>query len=110
VFILTDKGLMSYQGDASEPDPEMDDIIIFPNPVKSSYEGEITIRGLAANCDVKIADASGRLINETTSNGGIAVWNGKDMQNRRVKYGVYFVFIVEKTGKQKAVKKIVFRE
>ncbi|GHV35770.1 ABC transporter substrate-binding protein [Bacteroidia bacterium] len=110
VFILTYKGLMSYQGDASEPEQEMDNVVIFPNPVKSSYEGQITIRGLAADCDVKIVDASGRLVNETTSNGGIAVWDGKNMQNKRVAYGVYFVFLVEKSGKQKAVKKIVFRE
>jgi ligand-binding sensor domain-containing protein len=108
LFILTDKGLMSYVSDASEGEQEQDDVVVFPNPVRSSFEGYVTIRGIAENSMVKIVDEAGRLIAETTSNGGTAVWNCLDLQGRRVKYGVYFAFIAQKTGKAKIVKKIVF--
>jgi ligand-binding sensor domain-containing protein len=108
VFILTDKGLMSYMSDASEGNQEQDNVVVYPNPVKSSFEGYVTIRGLAENSSVKIVDEAGRLLAETTSNGGTAVWNCLDLQGRRVKYGVYFAFITQTTGKAKIVKKIVF--
>ena len=51
---------------------------------------------------------SGNLVFETNSNGGTAVWNGKDANNKRVGTGVYLVFSSDKYGDEKAVGKILF--
>ena len=75
---------------------------IFPNPVRENYYGIITIDGLAFESNVKITDVSGNLVFETNSNGGTAVWNGKDVNNKRVGTGVYLVFSSDKYGDEKA--------
>jgi hypothetical protein len=41
---------------------------------------------------VKITDLSGRLVFETISNGGQAIWDGKDYLGRKASSGVYLVF------------------
>jgi len=94
VFIGTDKGLMSYGGNATLGSRTKQDMIIFPNPVRSDFTGEIGIRGLAENAKVHITDVSGVLVFETTANGGMATWNGHARNGQRVKPGVYTVFSV----------------
>ncbi|MDR0437000.1 MAG: hypothetical protein LBH22_01720, partial [Bacteroidales bacterium] len=98
VFIGTDKGLMSYGGDATVGSRTNQNMVIFPNPVPADFTGEIAIRGLAQNAKVHITDVSGRLIFETTANGGMATWNGKARNGQRVKPGVYLVFSANTYG------------
>jgi hypothetical protein len=38
---------------------------------------------------VKVVDAAGNLVFSTRSNGGTAVWNGRDASGRKVVPGVY---------------------
>lgn len=64
----------------------------FPNPVRPEYDGLIAIKGLVRDANVKITDISGRLVYETTAEGGQAIWNAKDYTGLRVKSGVYLVF------------------
>ena len=45
---------------------------------------------------------------EDYANGGRAIWNGKDKNNNRVATGVYLVFSVDESGKEKMVSKILF--
>ncbi|PTM14951.1 MAG: hypothetical protein DA408_01270 [Bacteroidetes bacterium] len=93
VFFGTDKGVISYQGDAIEgrrvnsTNPQ-----VFPNPVRPEYDGPITVRGLAENANVKITDVNGKLVYETEALGGQLVWNGRDYNGRRVQTGVYLIF------------------
>lgn len=67
-------------------------IYAFPNPVRPDYAGPIAIKGLVTDADVKITDLNGRLVYETTAQGGQAVWDGTDYSGRRVDTGVYLVF------------------
>ena len=93
VFFATDKGIVSYQGDAIEGNVvNRKNIEVFPNPIRPEYQGKVTIKGLARDATVKITDIQGRLVYETKANGGEAVWDNKDYNGRRVNSGVYLVF------------------
>ncbi|MEG1839254.1 MAG: two-component regulator propeller domain-containing protein, partial [Bacteroidaceae bacterium] len=108
VFMGTDKGLISYKSDAPEGEESFsNDIHAYPNPVKSDYNGLITIKGLVKDSDVKITDASGILINVGTSLGGQYTWNGKNRNGKRVASGIYFVLAADSEGKEGIVTKIL---
>tara|TARA_B100001059_G_C17559277_1_gene439204 strand:- start:52 stop:732 length:681 start_codon:yes stop_codon:yes gene_type:complete len=108
VFIGTAKGLISYRSDATEGVVIQSNTKVFPNPVKETYNGPIAISGLASNVNVKITDASGNLVFETTANGGQAIWNGLNKNGERASTGVYLVFSTDLYGEQKVVSKILF--
>lgn len=94
VFFGTDKGVVSYQGDAVEGRRFNSDnnVEVFPNPVRPEYNGPITVRGLSTDAIVKITDVSGKLVYETEALGGQITWDGRDYNGRRVQTGVYLVF------------------
>ncbi len=106
VFIGTDKGLMSYGGDASPASKSEQNIVIFPNPVCPDFIGEVSICGLVESATVHITDVAGRLVFETTAKGGMATWNISTRGGKRVKPGVYLVFSSNEDGSVTAVKKI----
>lgn len=108
VFIATDKGLISYRGDANEPGEKFGKVYAFPNPVKHGYNGVITITGLVEKTTVKITDISGNLVYETQSLGGEATWDGKNLNGHRVATGVYLIFCSDSKGEQTAVSKLLF--
>lgn len=108
VAIGTDKGLVSYWADASDGASEMGTIYAVPNPVRESYDGNIYIHGLVTDAYVKITDVSGNLVNHAVANGGIAVWNGRNLYGNRVKTGVYLVYVSDEDGSNTKVTKIVF--
>lgn len=92
VFFATDRGIISYKGDATKANTTHKDVLVFPNPVREDYDGLISIRGLAQDANVKITDASGSLIYETRANGGMATWNGRNFSGRKASTGVYLIF------------------
>ena len=108
VYFLTDKGLCSYQGDATEPSEEMtkDNVYAYPNPVTPDYTGLITITGLTYDADVKITASNGALIAQGRSNGGMFTWDGNDRQGRRVASGIYFVVTATSEGNSGTVCRI----
>ncbi|GAT63901.1 type IX secretion system anionic LPS delivery protein PorZ [Paludibacter jiangxiensis] len=107
LFIGTDQGLISYQTDANKGSSVFDTMYAYPNPVRETYEGLITITGLITGSVVKITDVAGNLVYETTSNGGIATWNGKRAGGKRVSTGVYLVLAVSPDGSQSGMTKIL---
>jgi len=107
VFIATDKGIVSYRGDATDGGNKNQGVYAFPNPVRPGYTGPITISGLVTDADVKITDVTGTLVYETTANGGEATWNGKNFSGRDANSGVYLVFITNSDGSQTAMTKIL---
>ena len=93
VYIATSKGLVSYRGEAINGAKNLNDINIYPNPVRPDYSGNIAISGLLDNTTVKITDISGTLINEIKSQGGQVLWDGNNFNGRRASTGVYLVFL-----------------
>jgi len=107
LFIGTDQGLISYQTDATNATPSYNKVYAYPNPVRETYHGQITITGLVANSVVKITDAAGNLVYQTVSNGGTATWNGNRAGGARVSTGVYLVLCVSPDGTQSTATKIL---
>lgn len=110
VYIGTATGIQSIRGEATRGERRMNqnEIEVFPHPVAPGYDGPIAISKLADDANVKITDASGRLVFETQALGGQAIWNGTDYNGRRAQSGVYLVFVVNEGGGQTAVGKILF--
>jgi len=108
VFFATPKGIISYRGTATEGFEDYEEILAFPNPVPSGYEGVVSIKGLIAGSIVKIADISGNIVYEARSTGGQIVWDGRNLNGNRVASGVYVVFASTEIGKQKSTTKIIF--
>ncbi len=107
LFIITDKGLISYRTDATYEDPTYDNVTVFPNPARPDFEGPITIQGIRYNSDVKITDVAGNLVYQTTSNGGTATWNGKTITGEKVTTGVYLIWTAANEGKGRKVGKVM---
>ncbi|MBN2681761.1 MAG: hypothetical protein JXR58_04585 [Bacteroidales bacterium] len=107
VFIGTDKGIISFRSTATEPNNLFGEVYAFPNPVKHDYQGDIVIKGLVANSNVKITDIAGNLVFETNALGGQAIWNGKTVDGDKVKTGVYLAFCTNEDGSKTHVTKIL---
>ncbi|MFO7829035.1 MAG: two-component regulator propeller domain-containing protein [Bacteroidales bacterium] len=108
VFFATDKGLISYRGSATMGSDEFRDVYVYPNPVRENYDGDVTIRGLVSDVNVKITDISGNIVYETTAEGGQATWNGKNFSGKRVSTGVYLVFCSNEDGTKTHITKLLF--
>ena len=107
VFMATAKGLISYRSDATEAEETKNAVLVFPNPVPPGYAGTIGIRGLPENSLVKITEPNGRLVFQTRSLGGQAVWNGRDYRGQKAATGVYLVLAVDNAKGEQVVGKIV---
>lgn len=108
IFFATDKGLISYRGSATMGSDDFGDVYVYPNPVRENYNGDITIRGLVSDVNVKITDISGNIVYETSADGGQATWSGKNFSGRRVSTGVYLVFCSNDDGSKTYITKLLF--
>ncbi len=108
LFIGTPAGLISYKGAAVEGNSAFTDVYVYPNPVRQDYDGNIVVTGLMKDTDVKITDISGNLVYKTTSLGGQAVWDGKNLNGKRCHTGVYMVFLNDAIGQETFVTKLLF--
>lgn len=97
VFFNTNMGLISYRGTATVTGTYANPKI-FPNPVNPGYIGVITIEGVPTNSELKITDASGRLVANIEANGNTAVWDMNNEHLSTIVSGVYFVFISNQDG------------
>lgn len=107
LFIITDKGLISYRTNATYVDSDYSNVKIFPNPARPDFAGPITIQGIKYNSDVKITDVSGNLVYQTTSNGETATWDGNTITGERVTTGVYLIWTAVNEGKGRMVGKVL---
>ncbi|HEX2534645.1 MAG TPA: hypothetical protein VHK69_12960, partial [Chitinophagaceae bacterium] len=109
VFFATARGLVSYRGTATDAaEGKESDVWVFPNPVPPGYTGTIALRGLPDRSHVKIIEPGGRLVFQTRSLGGQAVWNGRDYRGRQPAPGIYLVLVTNELRTEKVAAKIVF--
>ena len=98
IFIGTLAGLYEYSSSSGPARDDYSDVYAYPNPVTPDYSGWITIAGLMENSLVKIVDSSMNLVYQTTSEGGMALWDGCNMNGSRVRSGVYYVLASSQQG------------
>ncbi len=107
IFFGTDKGLISFRGNATDGTEACTSVKVFPNPVQSTFEGLVTISGLINNGYLKITDVTGNLVYQTRANGGSYSWNKTDYTGRKVNTGVYIVMVTDETGANTCLAKIL---
>lgn len=108
VFFITDLGVISYFGSATNFSNDISKVVAYPNPVREDYTGNIIIDGLAYQTHVKITDLKGNIVFETESEGGRAVWNGLNFNGERPATGIYLIFCATADGSAENVGKIAF--
>lgn len=103
IYITTPVGLYEYFSDSSPAESNYSNIYAYPNPVRPDYTGDVTITGMMDNSLIKIADASGNVIRQLKSTGGMATWDCCNQYGERVKTGVYMVLCSRANGGSEAV-------
>jgi hypothetical protein len=108
VFFFTENGICSFVSTATEPAIEKLRPVVFPNPVPPAYSGTIAIRGLKENAWVRITELDGKLVYQTRSLGGQAIWNGRTYKGEKISSGVYLVMVSDEFNEQQLATKIFF--
>ena len=109
VFFGTSNGIISYRGEAATPEPEISDVVAYPNPVRPGYHGFVGIKGLVANSLVRITTVDGAFVTQLMSEGGQAVWDCTTINGEKVTPGVYLIFVSTKDGNNKFATKILIQ-
>lgn len=107
VFIATAKGLVSFKGTSTAANENLNNVYVYPNPVRPEYQGTVKISGLLDKATVKISDIEGNLVYETTSEGGTIEWDTTAFGKHKVASGVYMIFISAEDGVETKVKKVM---
>ena len=107
VWFGTSKGIQSIRGDATKGGEEFGKVYSFPNPVRENFTGNVTITGLMRDTEIRITDISGNLVYRTVSDGGMATWDLKTYNEKRVSTGVYLVFCASSDGSKACVTKML---
>lgn len=107
VFFVTSKGIVSFLNFATEASEKLDNVKVFPNPVRPDFTGEVKIAGLVDDSNVKITDVAGNLVFEKKSEGGTVLWNTYNFAGNKVVSGVYMIFIAAPDGGDTIVKKVM---
>jgi sugar lactone lactonase YvrE len=107
VFIATDKGLISFKGTSTAANDDLNNVYVYPNPVRPNYGGTVKVAGLIDKANIKITDIEGNLVYETTSQGGTIEWDTTAFGKYKVASGVYMIFISAQDGGETKVKKVM---
>lgn len=107
IFFGTSDGLVSYMSDAVEPSEDFSNLYVYPNPVYPNYKGNVVIKGLMVNTQVRILDANGNLVKTIEGNGGEVVWDLTNATMQRVASGVYTAVCNTMDGESSKVIKIL---
>lgn len=94
-------------GNSTSGSDEFTDVYAFPNPVREDFQGNLTVTGLLRETRISITDISGNLVYKTISDGGMASWDLKTYNGKRVATGVYLVFCASTDGSQSCVIKVL---
>lgn len=129
VYLSTPNGLVAFKGLSKEASDDLDNVVVYPNPVRPNHVRNllgysatdiskgIKIEGLTENINMKITDISGNLVaeaststksgNVSVSEGGFAIWNGKNFNNTIVASGVYVIMITDIDTASTTVEKVM---
>jgi len=107
VYMGSTDGIIGFKSTATSSNIQFKTLEVFPNPVRPEYQGNIAIRGMMNNSEVKIVNASGFPVKTVFSNGGQAIWDGLDNNNQQVGSGVYYFLVTSEDGYSKVKSKVL---
>jgi streptogramin lyase len=107
IFFATESGLVSFLGTATAGAENFKNTVVFPNPVRPEFRGNVNISGLMNNANVKITDIEGNLVHEFVSEGGTVLWDTSIFGKKKVASGVYLIHLSSEDGLETEVKKVM---
>lgn len=107
VFIATSKGMVSFKGTSTKPNDNLQNVYVYPNPVRPGFDGTVKISGLTSKANVKVTDIEGNLVYEEISEGGTIEWDTTAFGKYKVASGVYMIFISTDDALDTTVKKVM---
>lgn len=107
VYFGTLRGLVAFQGSETAPAENLENVIVYPNPVRPSFNGEVRIEGLTANTNVKITDLVGNLVYEENTTGGSINWDTTAFGRHKVASGVYLIIITGPDALETTISKLM---
>jgi hypothetical protein len=107
VYIATTKGMISFKGVATGASDSLNNVYVYPNPVRPEFSGTVKIAGLLDRANIKITDIEGNLVHEAVSEGGTIEWDTTAFGKYKVASGVYMIFISAEDGIETKVKKVM---
>lgn len=107
VFMATAKGMVSFKGVATGASDSLNNVYVYPNPVRPEFSGTVKIAGLLDRANIKITDIEGNLVHEAISEGGTIEWDTTAFGKHKVASGVYMIFISADDGVETKVKKVM---
>lgn len=116
VIFATDKGIVSFNSSVAPYGDSLEEVYAYPNPVLENHEF-VTIAGrngsnIPNGTNIKILDATGRLVHETNvvsgqeQYGGKATWDKTNLAGNKVASGIYIVLLITDDSKETATTKI----
>ena len=107
VFFATNKGMVSFKGTATRGSDNLNNVVVYPNPVRPGFNGTVKITGLLDKANVKVTDISGNLVFEQISAGGTIEWDTTAFGKYKVASGVYMIFISSEDTTETKVSKVM---
>lgn len=107
VFMATENGLVSFKGNATAGSDNLQNVIVYPNPVRPGFAGNVAITGLTDKANVKITDIESNLVFEGISQGGTLMWDTTNFSKKKVASGVYMLHLSTSDGLETEVKKVM---
>ena len=99
--------MISFKGIATSASDNLNNVYVYPNPVRPEYTGTVKINGLLNKANVKITDVAGNLVFEATTEGGTIEWDTTAFGQYKVASGVYMIFVAAQDGSETKVKKVM---
>lgn len=108
VYLATESGLLSYDGEATAPALEVQDLSTSPSPYRPDvHSNGVLITGLVADTQVRIVTLDGQRIATLEGQGGSVRWDGRDDRTGDlVSSGIYLVSAIAENGEGTAHGKI----
>jgi hypothetical protein len=107
VFFATPQGIVVYKGISTDGSGDLNNVVVYPNPVRPGFAGTVKITGLLDKANIKITDISGNLVHEVISEGGTIEWDTTAFGKYKVASGVYMIFVAAPDGVETTVKKVM---
>lgn len=110
VWVVTDRGLASYQS-ASRPERRtLASARVYPNPFLARH-GQVVFDGLASGSEIQVLTQSGSVVYSrklAAADGDQLRWDGRNLAGARIREGVYF-WVIRSPRDHKRGKIIVAR-